>query len=476
MRRRDLDDDVHVAAIKALAGFFGPEDDVLAALKIAVDKGAAGASGLAEDLLEQHEAGHGAAWVHRRVLVHGPWSERKDALKALDALGPPVSAIPAIVDALENGETDDGDTSLVELARQSVSRTTGEAAKAAIELLRGHFDVALRATAFELEKKTAGDDIAMLARWQADADSGLRLRVLDALVAKGQPADAHVAKALLDPTPQVRDRAFAAVEQWPAGRVAPALPQLYAATCIPAVWQRAAALVDKQQQSPDSELKHLLQLISRTQSLPWQYVTARFKTVGAPAVQPLAQRLQSPDTNTRANATRLLIDMGDLARPVAGQLVGRLKDKVESIRWMAAAAVANLGADGVPGVPALLEMEAKDKPNGKRQARRTLDRLKEHITDPAQKAKVEQVLAAAPGFMGINFQPKTLQIAFVQPGSGAEQAGLQKGDKIVQVAGQPVSDGQGIKAAMGERKAGETVDIVVVRGGQQQSFRVTLTW
>lgn len=64
-------------------------------------------------------------------------------------------------------------------------------------------------------------------------------------------------------------------------------------------------------------------------------------------------------------------------------------------------------------------------------------------------------------------------LADVLPGSAAEQAGLQPGDRIVAVAGEPVDDWSALVAQV-QPRGGETVVLGVNRAGMQRSITVTL--
>ena len=62
----------------------------------------------------------------------------------------------------------------------------------------------------------------------------------------------------------------------------------------------------------------------------------------------------------------------------------------------------------------------------------------------------------------------------VTEGSPAEKAGLKGGDVIVKFAGQDVKDIEDYMAAIGSKKPGDKVDVVVKRDGKEQSLAVTL--
>ncbi len=58
-------------------------------------------------------------------------------------------------------------------------------------------------------------------------------------------------------------------------------------------------------------------------------------------------------------------------------------------------------------------------------------------------------------------------------GGAAAEAGLQPGDRVLSVAGEPVDDWQGMVRAV-QARAGETVDVIVQRNGVEQTYQVAL--
>lgn len=85
-----------------------------------------------------------------------------------------------------------------------------------------------------------------------------------------------------------------------------------------------------------------------------------------------------------------------------------------------------------------------------------------------------------PGLLGVTFEGQNIyadkpEIATVHPRSPAEKAGIQPGDVIVSVGGQPVERQVHVKHALGPRYAGETVRVEVQRKDQRLSVDVQLT-
>lgn len=66
------------------------------------------------------------------------------------------------------------------------------------------------------------------------------------------------------------------------------------------------------------------------------------------------------------------------------------------------------------------------------------------------------------------------EVAAVNPGSTAAEAGLKAGDVVTGLAGHTVTDASELTAAAREQAAGTTVKITFQRGGQDQSADITL--
>ena len=65
-------------------------------------------------------------------------------------------------------------------------------------------------------------------------------------------------------------------------------------------------------------------------------------------------------------------------------------------------------------------------------------------------------------------------VSDVVKGSPAERAGIERGDVILSLDGQPVSDGNSLRNRISSTQPGATVSIGFVRDGQQKTARVTL--
>jgi len=62
----------------------------------------------------------------------------------------------------------------------------------------------------------------------------------------------------------------------------------------------------------------------------------------------------------------------------------------------------------------------------------------------------------------------------VVPDTPADKAGLQEGDLIIAVDGQPVDDDHPLQALIGEHRPGDRVEITYLRGEEEQEIRVKL--
>jgi M6 family metalloprotease-like protein len=84
--------------------------------------------------------------------------------------------------------------------------------------------------------------------------------------------------------------------------------------------------------------------------------------------------------------------------------------------------------------------------------------------------------AALAGHLGISVEPnrERLRVARIEPGSAAEAAGLVAGDDIKSIMGQTVSTPEAVKQQLSNRRAGETIEVVVIRGGKDVAVSAKL--
>jgi len=83
------------------------------------------------------------------------------------------------------------------------------------------------------------------------------------------------------------------------------------------------------------------------------------------------------------------------------------------------------------------------------------------------------------GFLGVSLEARTdggvgSIIATVQPGSPAEVAGINVGDIVLAVDGEPVNGQAGLVAAIRDRSPGDTISIELVRDEQRVTLSATL--
>lgn len=93
--------------------------------------------------------------------------------------------------------------------------------------------------------------------------------------------------------------------------------------------------------------------------------------------------------------------------------------------------------------------------------------------------RLEQGLPVEFGFLGVESRPSSgsqsgAQIVSVSDGSPAAAAGLQEGDLIIQVGDDAVQSNTDLAAAIRAHQPGDTVDITLVRNGQETTVSATL--
>ena len=60
-------------------------------------------------------------------------------------------------------------------------------------------------------------------------------------------------------------------------------------------------------------------------------------------------------------------------------------------------------------------------------------------------------------------------------GSGADKAGIKNGDVIVEIDGSKVTSVEGVAGEVRKHNPGDQIDVVIVRDGQKQTVKVTLS-
>jgi len=84
-------------------------------------------------------------------------------------------------------------------------------------------------------------------------------------------------------------------------------------------------------------------------------------------------------------------------------------------------------------------------------------------------------------FLGVQVRPpqsgskqKGLVVEDVAPGSPADRAGLQEGDRLTQVNGKPIESFEGLLGSLSKHKPGDKVKFQVSRDGEKKDVTVTL--
>lgn len=92
-------------------------------------------------------------------------------------------------------------------------------------------------------------------------------------------------------------------------------------------------------------------------------------------------------------------------------------------------------------------------------------------------AKPREIPAAGGAALGVvlNVKENFLEIEGVADGSGAQQAGLEKGDRLLTIEGQKIQKIEEIAEVLKEHKAGETVAITYRRGKKEFPAKVRLS-
>ena len=112
-------------------------------------------------------------------------------------------------------------------------------------------------------------------------------------------------------------------------------------------------------------------------------------------------------------------------------------------------------------------------------ARPTSDNGSPHPPPPQQAAAPGQTRSAGYGaYLGsvpdMAGDVTGVKLSGVRGGSPAEKAGMQRDDIITKIGDADVLDLQGMTDALRVHKPGDVVDIVVLRGGQPVTLKVTL--
>jgi len=82
-------------------------------------------------------------------------------------------------------------------------------------------------------------------------------------------------------------------------------------------------------------------------------------------------------------------------------------------------------------------------------------------------------------YLGVTVQPAPgsntgAAIVEVRPGTPAEEAGLEAGDRVVSAGGEPIDSPEELTGLIGSRKPGDRLELEVVRDGETETITVTL--
>jgi Tol biopolymer transport system component len=83
-------------------------------------------------------------------------------------------------------------------------------------------------------------------------------------------------------------------------------------------------------------------------------------------------------------------------------------------------------------------------------------------------------LGTIPDYRAMDATSGGVLLADVRPGGPADLAGIRGGDRIIQMAGTRIENLYDMTFALQDHKPGETIEVAVVRGGEQKKLRATL--
>jgi S1-C subfamily serine protease len=143
------------------------------------------------------------------------------------------------------------------------------------------------------------------------------------------------------------------------------------------------------------------------------------------------------------------------------------------------------GAGEVIGINTAIATVASGAPDGQSQSGNigvgfaipgnTAQRIAEEIRETGSATRAFLGVSARTDADGQNGEVGTgARIERVEPGSAAEEAGLQVGDVVTAVGDRPVTTSTELTAAVRSQAPGEEVTLTVRRGGQSRSIAVTL--
>jgi Tol biopolymer transport system component len=84
-------------------------------------------------------------------------------------------------------------------------------------------------------------------------------------------------------------------------------------------------------------------------------------------------------------------------------------------------------------------------------------------------------LGTVPDYRAMGETSGGVLLSDVRPGSPAERAGIKGGDRIIEIAGTKISNLYDMTFALQDHRPGETVDVIVQRGGANVTLKATLS-
>ena len=95
------------------------------------------------------------------------------------------------------------------------------------------------------------------------------------------------------------------------------------------------------------------------------------------------------------------------------------------------------------------------------------------LTPPSRQRRAGTATTAFLGVQG-SANADGARLAGVIPGASAHRAGLREGDVVIRLAGARLASFDDLRTALRERRAGDRVDVVFVRNGEQRAVTATL--
>ncbi len=83
-------------------------------------------------------------------------------------------------------------------------------------------------------------------------------------------------------------------------------------------------------------------------------------------------------------------------------------------------------------------------------------------------------LGTVPDYRAMDATTGGVLLADVRPGGPADLSGIRGGDRIVQMAGTRIENLYDMTFALQDHKPGETIEVIVIRGGEEKKLRATL--